>query len=155
MIENKILERRLEANQTEHQRSVDSLTAKMQSKSTEIEQYEARSNKLEKWCAETQERVERESQSIEETNKKMGELNEHYWAKSRENFEQLEQKLDAHDKHLQRISDLETLLEEYRAGFPQPVESTDIEKMIDARIIASIPVVTKTRRLRDVTPIFY
>lgn len=143
MIENKILEQKLEAK-----------NATVQAKSDEIARYEARNTQLEKWCAETQDRVERESQSTEETNKRMAELTEHYWSQSRENFAHMEQKLNTHDKHLARITELEHLIETYRAALPRPIETSEIEKLIDARIVASVPVPAKPRRLRDETPIF-
>lgn len=154
LLENKTLERKLEATKNDFRTTLDTLETTIKNKTDALERYEARNAQLEKWCAETQERLERESRSIEDTNAKMTALTENYWAQSRANFDQLESKLKDHDTHLARIAELEASVEHYRAAQPPPVDPLDIERIVDARIIANTPVPHRPRRLRDETPIF-
>lgn len=169
LLENKILERRLEISQREFKEALDKLKCTVETKSDALDRYESRNSQLEKWCVETQERLERETATAEETNKRSSKLTETYWEQSKSNFEHLEQKLLDYDRHLARIAELEKTVEAHTLSTNKTMEETlkkftaieDVERIFDDRIakIATPHIPTnappiRSRRLRDTTPIF-
>lgn len=168
LLENKILERKLEISQRDFKEALDKLKSTVEAKSEALDRYESRNSQLEKWCVETQDRLEREAATTEEANKRAAELTEAYWEKSKANFENLEQKLLAHDRHLTRIAELEETIESHKLSIKKAMEDNskkniaveDFGRLFDDRIAKVVPppaptiVPVRSRRLRDTTPIF-
>ena len=173
LLENKILERKLQLVSQEYDSAKRVLTDTVSNKEAEIERFNARNKQLEDWCTETQAKLETEAQYREGLEARVTDMKEEYLRETSKNFQHLDDKITQFDQTSSRVAELERSISDYQRVLATVVETQnrdllvdkheDIQRLIDERVSVLTPKIPTPPpqqrhkllvRLRDKTPIF-